>query len=82
MPAPSHHRRFAPSGAEDGPYRHFKRPTLGEFIRQLEHEFGGQLDVSALNHTGLANDEDLSPRELEALCRQLGIPPGDLGLDG
>jgi len=40
------------------------------------------LDVSALNHTGLANDEDLSPRELEALCRQLGIPPGDLGLDG
>jgi hypothetical protein len=81
MPA-SRQRRYAPSGAEEGPYRHFQRPTLGEFIRQLEHEFGGSLDVSALDHTGLANDEDLSPRELEALCRQIGVPPGDFGLDG
>lgn len=77
----SRQRRYAPSGAEEGPYRHFQRPTLGEFIRQLEHEFGGSLDVSALEHTGLARDEDLSPRELEALCRQIGVPPGDFGLD-
>jgi hypothetical protein len=82
MPASLLPRRFAPTGAEDGPYRHWQRPTLGEFLRQIEHEFGGALDVSALDHTGLAYDENLSPGELAVLCRQIGVPPGDFGLDG
>lgn len=58
----------------------WSRPTLREFVAQVEQEFGKGVDLSALFHTGLGRNERLSPADVKALCGQLGLPPDDFGV--
>ena len=58
----------------------WSRPTLREFVAQLEHEFGNGVDLSALFHTGLGRNERLTPGDVKALCDQLGLPADDFGV--
>lgn len=55
-------------------------PTLGEFVRQVEHGFGRHLDLSSLRHAGFSRDEPLDPDDIRELCDLLGLPPEDFGL--
>jgi hypothetical protein len=59
----------------------WKRPTLLEFVRQIEHEFGRGVDLTHLRWTGIAREERLEPETIKAFCEQLGIPPEDFGVD-
>ena len=54
-------------------------PTLQEFIRQVQHSFGG-VDLSGLRHAGIDRDEPLDPLEIRELCELLGLPPEDFGV--
>jgi hypothetical protein len=62
--------------------RSWRRPTFGEFLDQIEREFGSTPDLGNLPLTGLTRCERLGPGELRDLCSQLGLPPEDFGLDG
>lgn len=62
------------------PPRRWKRPTFGEFLEQVEHEFGSAADLNGLLLLGLDRDEPLAPTDIEALCGQLGVPPEDFGV--
>jgi len=55
-------------------------PTLREFVRQIEHEFGRQVDLSGLRLSGLARDEPLDPSDIRSLCDLLGLPAEDFGV--
>jgi hypothetical protein len=55
-------------------------PTLREFVRQIEHEFGRGVDISSLRHAGIGHDESLDPAEIRQLCELLGLPPEDFGV--
>lgn len=63
------------------PPRRWRRPTFGEFLDQLEHEFGASADLAALMMLGVGRDEKLGPTDIEALCGQIGVPPEDFGID-
>jgi hypothetical protein len=58
----------------------WRRPTFGEFLEQLEHEFGADVDTSSLLLTGLGPNERLAPSDIKALCAQLGVPAEDFGV--
>ena len=60
--------------------RPWQRPTFGEFLAQLEHEFGGRLDTSVLLSAGVGRNERLAPSDIEALCSQIGLPAEDFGV--
>ena len=62
-----------------GSYR-WKSPTLAEFIRQVEHQFGDTFGPTGLYWTGLAPDELLPPNTVRAFCEQFGVPPEDFGV--
>lgn len=62
------------------PPQGWKRPTFGEFLERVEHEFGSTADSSALLLLGLDRDEQLAPSDIEVLCGQLGVPPEDFGV--
>lgn len=72
---PSHPERLLRPAA-----RRWSRPTFGEFLERVEHEFGFTADLSALLLLGLGRDERLAPSDIEALCAQLGVPPEDFGV--
>jgi hypothetical protein len=55
-------------------------PTLREFVRQIEHEFGRQVDLSGLCLSGLAGNEALEPADIRSLCELLGLPAEDFGV--
>ncbi|MDX1500876.1 MAG: hypothetical protein R3325_00840 [Thermoanaerobaculia bacterium] len=55
-------------------------PTFGEFVTELEHEFGSSVDTTSLFLTGLDRRDTLSPAEVKALCAQLGVPAEDFGV--
>ncbi|MDH3254054.1 MAG: hypothetical protein OEM62_03605 [Acidobacteriota bacterium] len=76
--------RFQPRSS-DGPHRAipligWNGPTLTEFVRQIEHEFGRGVDVSALRLAGLTRNEHLDPDAIRSLCDLLGLPPEDFGV--
>ena len=58
----------------------WRGPTFGEFLAQLEHEFGGRLDTSVLLLAGVGRNEQLKPSDIEALCSQIGVPAEDFGV--
>ena len=58
----------------------WRGPTFGEFLAQLEHEFGGRLDTSVLLSAGVGRNERLAPSDIEALCSQIGLPAEDFGV--
>ena len=62
------------------PMTDWRSPTFAEFVAQVEHEFGGSVDVSRLFSAGLGSNEHLSPDEVKALCGQLGVPAEDFGV--
>lgn len=62
------------------PPERWNRPTFGEFLDRVEHEFGATADLSALLLLGLGRDERLGPTDIEALCGQLGVPAEDFGV--
>jgi len=60
--------------------RRWTRPTFGEFLRQVEHEFGDGVDTTGLFLTRADRDEPLTPGSVRELCELLGIPPEDFGV--
>lgn len=58
----------------------WNRPTFGEFLERVEHEFGAAVDLAGLMLLGLGRDEQLEPTDIEALCGQLGVPAEDFGV--
>ncbi|NHZ73140.1 MAG: hypothetical protein GWP16_01555 [Nitrospirae bacterium] len=74
-------KRAARLGRSTAPaVRPWQRPTFGEFLAQLEHEFGGRLDTSVLLLAGMGRNERLEPSDIEALCSQIGLPAEDFGV--
>lgn len=74
-------KRAARLGRSTAPaVRPWHRPTFGEFLAQLEHEFGGRLDTSVLLLAGVSRNERLEPSDIEALCSQIGLPAEDFGV--
>jgi hypothetical protein len=62
------------------PPERWNRPTFGEFLERVEHEFGAAADLAGLMLLGLGRDEQLGPNDIEALCGQLGVPAEDFGV--
>ena len=62
------------------PPQRWNRPTFGEFLERVEHEFGAAADLTGLMLLGVGRDEVLEPSDIEALCGQLGVPPEDFGV--
>ncbi|MFQ5526107.1 MAG: hypothetical protein ACE5GX_07560 [Thermoanaerobaculia bacterium] len=56
------------------------RPTFGEFVRQIEHEFGDGVNLSSLYMIRADRNERLTPESVRSLCDLLGIPPEDFGV--
>ena len=89
LPTPSPHQPALPFVQERdpcqeldnraAPYR-WKCPTVGEFMRRVEREFGHTLGSPGLYATGPASDELLSPSAMRAFCEQIGVPPEDFGV--
>ena len=74
-------RRAAKLGRATAPaVGDWRGPTFGEFLSQLEHEFGGRLDTSVLLLAGVGRSERLKPSDIEALCSQIGVPAEDFGV--
>lgn len=74
-----------PSGTSDAfscfpPLLGWHGPTLREFVQQIEHEFGRQIDLSGLRLSGFASDEALDPSDIRSLCELLGLPAEDFGV--
>ena len=62
------------------PREDWNRPTFGEFMDRVEHEFGAAVDLAGLLLLGLGRDEPLEPSDIEVLCGQLGVPAEDFGV--
>jgi len=60
--------------------RSWKRPTFGEFVERVRHEFGPAADLTALQAAGFGRSEPLNPEDIEELCVQLGVPAEDFGV--
>lgn len=60
--------------------RRWQSPTLGEFIRQVEHGFGDAVDLSSLYLNRADRDQQLTPISVRAYCELLGVPPEDFGV--
>ena len=74
-------KRAATLGRSTAPaVRPWQRPTFGEFLAQLEHEFGGRLDTSVLLTETSIRAAALAPSDIEALCSQIGLPAEDFGV--
>lgn len=58
----------------------WNRPTFGEFLERVEHEFGAAVDLAGLMLLGFGSDEPLEPTDIEVLCGQLGVPAEDFGV--
>ncbi len=79
LPAVQERRPCDELGELAAPYR-WKCPTLGDFMRQVEHEFGYTVDSSILDSAVPVFDERLSPSAVRALCERIGVPPEDFGV--
>lgn len=73
-------KRATRTGARFSRVDAWQAPTFGEFVRQLEHEFGDALDLSPLPLTRADDDEAMTPRSVRAFCEILGVPPEDFGV--
>ncbi len=62
------------------PSQDWNRPTFGEFLERVQHEFGATVDVAGLLLLGFGRDEPLEPGDIKALCGQLGVPAEDFGV--
>ena len=62
------------------PPHDWNRPTFGEFLERVQHEFGAAADIAGLLLLGFGRDEQLGPDDIEALCGQLGVPAEDFGV--
>ena len=60
--------------------RRWRRPTFGEFIERVRHEFGPTADLTGLEMAGYGIRERLNPDDIEQLCGQLGVPAEDFGV--
>lgn len=55
-------------------------PTVGEFSRHIEHQFGMSAETVSPFLAGLGREERLGAADVRAVCEQLGLPPEDFGL--
>ncbi len=60
--------------------RRWKRPTFGEFVERVRHEFGPAADLAGIQMTGFGSSDRLNPSDIEELCGQLGVPAEDFGV--
>ena len=60
--------------------RRWRRPTFGEFVERVRHEFGPAADLAGLQTTGYGSSDRLNPADIEELCGQLGVPAEDFGV--
>jgi hypothetical protein len=60
--------------------RRWRRPTFGEFVERVRHEFGPAADLTGLQMTGFGSSDRLNPSDIEELCGQLGVPAEDFGV--
>ena len=60
--------------------RRWRRPTFGEFVERVRHEFGPAADLAGLQMTGFGSSDRLNPSDIEELCGQLGVPAEDFGV--
>ncbi len=58
----------------------WRRPTFGEFVDRVRHEFGPAADLTGLQMSGYGRSERLTPADIEELCGQLGVPAEDFGV--
>ena len=56
-------------------------PTVGEFSRRIEHEFGMTLDLVGPFLAGMSRSERLGASDVRVVCEQLGLPPEDFGVE-
>ena len=57
------------------------RPTVGEFIRRAEHQFGTSGDQVSRLLAGYRRSERLASNDVRELCDRLGLPATDFGVD-
>ena len=69
---------FSTAPPESG-FSSWSRLTFGEFVRQVESQFGISADSRGLLLHGLTRDEPLTPLDIRLLCSELGLPPEDFG---
>ena len=71
-----------PAGRLGGaPLIQWERPTLGEFVAQIEHRFGSTADPAVLLALGLGRSDTLAPADIRLLCSEIGVPPEDFGVE-
>ena len=58
----------------------WRGPTFGQFLADVEHEFGSSVDTHSLFLTGIDHAERLTPAEVKELCGRLGVPAEDFGV--
>ena len=82
-----HGRRLSSSASRKRPTQlkllsssRWRRPTFGEFVERVEHEFGVAAAANGLLLMGIDREESLSPGDIRAICSQLGVPPEDFGV--
>ena len=56
-------------------------PTVGEFSRRIEHQFGVGSDLVGPFLAGLSGSERMGAEDVRAVCEQLGLPPEDFGVE-
>lgn len=74
-------RGFPPAGSQALIAADWDRPTFGEFVALVEHQFGLGDEAAGLLAAGIGRDEALSPGAIRRLCGQLGVPPEDFGVE-
>lgn len=55
-------------------------PTLDEFVRRVEQEFGASPELADLLVAEIGADENLQPDDVRVLCSQIGVPAEDFGV--
>jgi hypothetical protein len=73
-PASAPRRHLSHSGTGTPPAG-WRQPTFREFAERIEREFG--VIAGPSGHTAR---ERLTPADIRGLCRELGLPPEDLGV--
>ena len=74
-------RREPPVSPRGAPPIRWRRPTFGEFVEQIEHEFGSTPDLASLHAVGLGPGDPLEPGDIRLLCSEIGVPPEDFGVE-
>jgi len=59
----------------------WNRPTVGEFIQRVEHQFGTPGDEVSRLLAGYRRNDRLASGDVRELCDRIGLPATDFGVD-